>query len=64
MDYLDWGNTLRVDGTGYSFNLGVIVRPADYLRLGVAYNSPIWYKMTLIGDMPIRIMKTIRRIRM
>lgn len=46
MDYLDWGNTLRVDGTGYSFNLGVIVRPADYLRLGVAYNSPIWYKMT------------------
>lgn len=31
---------------GISFNLGVIVRPADYLRLGVAYNSPIWYKMT------------------
>lgn len=42
--YLD--NALSVDGTGYSFNLGVIVRPNDYLRLGVAYNSPTWYNMT------------------
>lgn len=30
----------------YSFNLGVIARPTDFLRLGVAYNSPTWYKMT------------------
>ena len=28
------------------FNLGVIARPADFLRLGVAYSSPTWYKMT------------------
>ena len=42
--YLD--NTLQTEGTGYSLNLGVIVRPTDYLRLGVAYNSPTWYKMT------------------
>lgn len=40
------GNWLQTDGTGYSFNLGAIVRPVDFLRLGVAYNSPIWYKMT------------------
>lgn len=40
------GNWLRTDGTGYSFNIGAIVRPADFLRVGVAYNSPIWYKMT------------------
>lgn len=45
-DYLNWGNELKVDGTGYSLNLGVIARPTDYLRLGVAYNSPIWYKIT------------------
>lgn len=45
-DYLNWGNELKVDGTGYSFNLGVIARPTDYLRLGVAYNSPIWYRIT------------------
>lgn len=42
--YLD--NGLNTDGTGYAFNLGAIVRPTDYLRLGVAYNSPTWYKMT------------------
>lgn len=45
-DYIEWGNELNVDGTGYSFNLGVIVRPMDYLRLGIAYNSPLWYKLT------------------
>jgi len=42
--YLD--NSLSTDGTGYSFNIGAIVRPVDYIRLGVAYNSPTWYKMT------------------
>lgn len=42
--YLD--NSLKTTGTGYSFNLGAIVRPVDFLRLGVAYNSPTWYKMT------------------
>lgn len=40
------GNWLQTDGTGYSFNIGAIVRPVDFLRVGVAYNSPIWYKMT------------------
>lgn len=42
--YLD--NWLETEGTGYSFNLGVIARPSDYLRLGVAYTSPTWYDMT------------------
>lgn len=42
--YLD--NYFATDGTGYSFNVGAIVRPTDFLRLGVAYNSPIWYKMS------------------
>lgn len=42
--YID--NGLATDGSGYSFNIGAIVRPTDYLRLGVAYNSPTWYKMT------------------
>lgn len=45
-DYLFLDNYLTVDGTGYSFNLGAIVRPTDFLRLGIAYNSPTWYKMT------------------
>ncbi len=45
-DHIFWDNELKTDGTGYSFNLGAIVRPSDYLRLGVAYNSPVWYKLT------------------
>lgn len=45
-DNLYLGNEQRTDGTGYGFNVGVIVRPTDFLRLGVAYNSKTWYKMT------------------
>ena len=44
-DNLFLDNYSSVDGTGCSFNLGVIARPSDFLRLGVAYNSPTWYKM-------------------
>ena len=45
-DHLYWDNYSSMNGTGYSFNLGVIARPTDFLRLGVAYNSPTWYKIT------------------
>ena len=45
-DHLFMDNYSSVDGTGYGFNLGVIARPSDYLRVGVAYNSPTWYKLT------------------
>lgn len=45
-DRLYWDNYNSVDGTGYSFNLGLIARPTEYLRFGVAYNSPTWYKIT------------------
>ena len=42
--YLD--NQLTTTGSGYGVNIGAILKPVDYLRLGVAYNSPTWYKMT------------------
>ncbi|MDR0757650.1 MAG: hypothetical protein LBF85_07385 [Tannerella sp.] len=45
-DYLTLENSLETEGTAYSANLGVIVRPINALRFGVAYNSPKWYKMT------------------
>lgn len=45
-DHLFWDNQKATDGTGYSFNLGAIVRANDNLRFGVAYNSPTWYNMT------------------
>ena len=45
-DLLWLDNGLSTDGTGYAFNIGAIVRPVDFLRVGVAYNSPTWYKLT------------------
>ena len=43
---LQLDNGLSTNGTGYAFNIGAIVRPVDFLRIGVAYNSPTWYKLT------------------
>ncbi|MDR2763410.1 MAG: outer membrane protein transport protein [Tannerella sp.] len=42
--YLD--NNIESEGVAYSVNLGVIVRPTDALRVGIAYNSPKWYSLT------------------
>ena len=45
-DYLTLGNSLETNGSGFSINIGAIIRPIDQLRLGVAYNSPKWYELT------------------
>jgi hypothetical protein len=45
-DDLFLDNNLSTSGTGYTVNIGMIVRPTDFLRLGVAYHSPVWYNMT------------------
>jgi long-subunit fatty acid transport protein len=44
-NYLKLENWLNTEGTGYGFNIGAIAQPVDYFRLGIAYNSPTWYKM-------------------
>lgn len=33
-------------GYGFSFSLGLIAKPLENLRLGLAYQSPIWYSFT------------------
>lgn len=48
------GNTLDASfkqelltyGNGISFNFGVISKPSDNLRLGLAYQSPVWYNLS------------------
>ena len=45
-DYAGLKNSLETEGVAYSVNLGVIVRPIDALRLGIAYNSSKWYSLT------------------
>ena len=45
-DYLTLGNSLETTGKGLSVNLGAIFRPNNFLRFGVAYNSPKWFVLT------------------
>lgn len=44
--YYDMENSFRTDGTGWQVKAGVIVKPIQELRIGVAYHSPTWYNMT------------------
>lgn len=39
-------NSLRTSGTGFNFAAGMIVRPADFMRLGVSIKTPTYYSMT------------------
>jgi long-subunit fatty acid transport protein len=39
-------NTFLTEGSGYQFTLGGIWRPADFLRLGASFHSPVWYTLT------------------
>jgi hypothetical protein len=45
-DNFDLTNYLATEGGGYQFRLGAILRPVDFLRLGIAYYSPTWYSLT------------------
>ena len=56
--YMELMNGLSTDGTGYNVNVGAILRPVDFLRIGVAYNSPTWYKMIMR-----KVLQTYRIIR-
>ncbi len=48
------GNTFDVSqiqelltyGEGYSFNIGFISKPTDNVRLGLAFQSPVWYTLS------------------
>jgi long-subunit fatty acid transport protein len=39
-------NNLKTEGSGYQVNAGVILSPVSFFRIGAAYNSPTWYKMS------------------
>lgn len=32
-------------GTGYSFKLGAVIKPIDAVRIGIAFHSPVWYRI-------------------
>jgi hypothetical protein len=39
-------NQIYTSGSGFDIKIGAIVRPTDFLRLGVSYHSPMFYYMT------------------
>lgn len=39
-------NSLRTEGSGIQVKVGAILKPVNELRIGVAYHSPTWYRMT------------------
>ena len=52
-EYLDLINTLSTRGVGTSFDIGFIYRPADFIRLGFSYKTPMKYTLKDVsqGDM-------------
>ncbi len=45
-EYFHLYNNLHTTGIGLNMKVGAIVRPADFLRLGVAFHTPTYYAMT------------------
>jgi len=47
-DFLDAYNnqTLSTYGNGFNFGLGAIILPTENLRVGLSYQSPVWYNLS------------------
>ncbi|MFV0417594.1 MAG: OmpP1/FadL family transporter [Dysgonomonas sp.] len=39
-------NYLKTEGSGFQVSPGIIVKPIDELRIGLAYHSPTWYNLS------------------
>ena len=46
VDVIHFNNDLYTYGSGFSFNLGTIFKPVKEVRIGLAYESPAWYRLT------------------
>ena len=44
----DWGlgNYYNVNGSGFNYKLGLILKPIQELRIGFAFHTPTWYNLT------------------
>lgn len=45
VNYVAFDNLLRTTGNGFSFQLGGIAKLTPELRVGLSYNSPIWFSL-------------------
>ncbi|MEK9604128.1 MAG: transporter [Flavobacteriaceae bacterium] len=44
-NYTEFENDLFTSGEGFSFQLGVLYKPLKNVRMGLSYQSPVWYQM-------------------
>ena len=54
---VDFENNLHSTGTGFSFQLGGIIKLTEEFRAGLTYNSPIWYN---INEETTQYLRTVR----
>ncbi|MFB9057268.1 OmpP1/FadL family transporter [Mariniflexile ostreae] len=45
ISFIEFENNLATRGSGFSFQLGGIVKITNELRAGITYDSPIWYSI-------------------
>lgn len=38
-------NIYDIEGCGFSYKVGIIIRPTNWLRIGGAFHTPTWYKI-------------------
>lgn len=48
--YFALDNYKRITGNGFNFKAGVIVKPVDELRFGLAFHTPTYYSLTQTYD--------------
>jgi len=45
IDYFNFYETLNTRGVGYTFKIGAIARPLNFLRIGAAFHLPTFYNL-------------------
>ncbi len=44
--YSEWNDKYKTNGVGLNLKLGMMFKPADFVRLGLAIHSPTYYSLT------------------
>jgi hypothetical protein len=47
LTYMNYSQRTDISGTGINFKIGVTARPADWLRIGIAYHTPTAYSLAI-----------------
>jgi len=56
-DFYELNETYKTKGVGFNLKLGMIAKPAEFIRLGLAIHSPTWYALedSYSGQMSVNL---------